>query len=57
MKQKDMREFFMPLIVLDAGHGGANPGATYNERKESEDVLALTLADRKSTRLNSSHSV
>lgn len=22
MKQKDMREFFMPLIVLDAGHGG-----------------------------------
>ena len=44
MKQKDMQEFFMPLIVLDAGHGGANPGATYNERKESEDVLALTLA-------------
>ena len=44
MKQKDMREFFMPLIVLDAGHGGANPGATYNGRKESEDVLALTLA-------------
>ena len=34
----------MPLIVLDAGHGGANPGATYNGRKESEDVLALTLA-------------
>ena len=22
MKQKDMREFFMSLIVLDAGHGG-----------------------------------
>ena len=34
----------MPLIVLDAGHGGANPGATYNGRKESEDALALTLA-------------
>ena len=32
----------MPLIVLDAGHGGANPGATYNGRKESEDVLTLT---------------
>ena len=44
MKQKDMREFFMPLIVLDAGHGGANPGATYKGRKESEDALALTLA-------------
>lgn len=25
-------------------HGGANPGATYNGRKESEDALALTLA-------------
>ena len=34
----------MSLIVLDAGHGGANPGATYNGRKESEDALALTLA-------------
>ena len=44
MKQKDMWEFFMSLIVLDAGHGGANPGATYNGRKESEDALALTLA-------------
>lgn len=36
--------FFMSLSVLDAGHGGANPGATYNGRKESEDALALTLA-------------
>ena len=27
-----------------SGHGGANPGATYNGRKESEDALALTLA-------------
>ena len=27
-----------------SNHGGANPGATYNGRKESEDVLALTLA-------------
>ena len=32
----------MPLIVLDAGHGGANPGATYKGRKESEDALAMT---------------
>lgn len=31
-------------IVLDAGHGGANPGATYNGRRESDDALALTLA-------------
>lgn len=34
----------MALIVLDAGHGGANPGATYNGRQEKDDVLALTLA-------------
>ncbi len=34
----------MALIVLDAGHGGANPGATYEGRRESDDALALTLA-------------
>ena len=34
----------MTLIVLDAGHGGANPGAVYNGRQEKDDVLALTLA-------------
>ncbi len=33
----------MALVVLDAGHGGANPGAIYGGRRESEDVLALTL--------------
>lgn len=31
-------------IVLDAGHGGANPGATYNGRQEKDDALRLTLA-------------
>lgn len=34
----------MALIVLDAGHGGPNPGATYNGRQEKDDALALTLA-------------
>ena len=34
----------MALIVLDAGHGGPNPGAVYNGRQEKDDVLALTLA-------------
>lgn len=34
----------MAKIVLDAGHGGANPGATYNGRRESDDALALVLA-------------
>ena len=33
----------MALIVLDAGHGGANPGAVYQGRQEKDDVLALTL--------------
>ena len=31
-------------IMLDAGHGGRNPGAVYNGRQEKDDALALTLA-------------
>lgn len=31
-------------IVLDAGHGGVNPGAVYNGRQEKDDALRLTLA-------------
>lgn len=34
----------MALIALDAGHGGVNPGATYNGRQEKDDALALTWA-------------
>lgn len=34
----------MALVVLDAGHGGANPGAVYNGRQEKDDALALALA-------------
>lgn len=34
----------MSIIVLDAGHGGANPGAVYGSRQEKNDVLNLTLA-------------
>ena len=33
----------MALVVLDAGHGGPNPGAVYQGRQEKDDVLALTL--------------
>ncbi len=38
----------MTKIYIDPGHGGANPGATYGKRKESEDVFALAqaVADR-----------
>lgn len=31
-------------IMLDAGHGGSDPGAVYNGRLEKDDALALTLA-------------
>lgn len=34
----------MARVVLDAGHGGANPGAIYKGRQEKDDALALTLA-------------
>ena len=30
-------------IMLDAGHGGRDPGAVYNGRQEKDDSLALTL--------------
>ena len=31
-------------IVIDAGHGGQEPGAVYNGRMEKDDTLALALA-------------
>ena len=31
-------------IMLDAGHGGRDPGAVYQDRKEKDDTLRLTLA-------------
>ena len=34
----------MALVVLDAGHGGANPGAVYNGRQEKDDALELAFA-------------
>lgn len=34
----------MALVVIDAGHGGANPGASYRGRQEKDDALALALA-------------
>lgn len=39
------RGIFMPYsIMLDAGHGGRDPGAVYNGRQEKDDTLKLTLA-------------
>lgn len=33
----------MTRVILDAGHGGAEPGATYSGRQEKTDTLNLTL--------------
>ena len=35
----------MPIsLMLDAGHGGRDPGAVYNGRQEKDDTLELVLA-------------
>ena len=31
-------------VALDAGNGGSDPGAVYNDRQEKDDTLDLTLA-------------
>lgn len=31
-------------IILDAGHGGSDPGAVFKGRQEKDDNLRLTLA-------------
>lgn len=30
-------------VIIDAGHGGSDPGAVYNGRKEKDDVLQLVF--------------
>ncbi len=34
----------MPTVVIDAGHGGSDFGATYLGRREKDDTLRLALA-------------
>lgn len=34
----------MPEVIIDAGHGGRDPGAVFEGRQEKDDVLALALA-------------
>ena len=43
-REKICGEMCMPLVVIDAGHGGNNPGAVYRGRQEKDDTLALSLA-------------
>ena len=38
------KEDFMATVILDAGHGGYDNGASYNGRTEKEDNLNLALA-------------
>ena len=33
-----------PTIIIDAGHGGFDAGASYDGRKEKDDNLRLALA-------------
>lgn len=40
-----VRGIFMAyLIMMDAGHGGRDPGAVYNGRQEKDDTLRLAMA-------------
>ena len=34
----------MARIVIDAGHGGVEPGSIYEGRREKDDNLRLALA-------------
>ena len=31
-------------IVIDAGHGGSDPGAVYEGRREEDDNVSLAIA-------------
>ena len=33
-----------PTVIIDPGHGGDEPGAVFEGRKEKEDTLRLALA-------------
>ena len=36
----------MRRVVIDAGHGGQDPGAVYEGRKEKDDNLRLACSGR-----------
>ena len=41
--KRNVKGFFMPSVIIDAGHGGRDYGATNGERKEKDDNLDLAL--------------
>lgn len=38
-----MEDYMAARIILDAGHGGRDNGASYQDRREKDDNLAMTL--------------
>ena len=36
----------MAKVIIDAGHGGREPGAIYGDRKEKDDTLRLLRGRR-----------
>ena len=34
-------------IILDPGHGGSDPGATFNGRQEKDEALGLAKSEGK----------
>ena len=47
LNRKRNRRAVMATIVIDAGHGGADPGAVFEGRQEKDDTLRLTQYIRK----------
>ena len=41
--RRNAKGFFMPSVIIDAGHGGRDYGAVNGERKEKDDNLELAL--------------
>lgn len=44
MSKENAGGIFMAKIAIDAGHGGADPGAVFEGRQEKDDNLRLALA-------------
>ena len=41
--KRNVKGFFMPSVIVDAGHGGRDFGASNGDRKEKDDNLELAL--------------
>ena len=41
-----MKDYFMAKVVIDAGHGGSDWGASYMGRKEKDDTLNIAIVGK-----------